>query len=89
MPVVHRPTFLADFEARRDERSGEDEWAAVVLSLIAATLAQVPWAFGIGKADVRDLVQKCWERIKQWLYGDFSEFSVGRSELFNLAWKKC
>lgn len=82
-PCVHRPSLLADLDARREQRPGEEEWTSLVLMLSAAVLAQVPWAFApMSKSEIRKLVEKCYKAAKNWALEDHKEATLTRCESY-------
>lgn len=59
-PSVHKPSFMADLHARREER--DPLFFALVMSLVASTLVQVPRSYlPMERAVVRRLAQTCHE----------------------------
>ncbi|KAL7424604.1 hypothetical protein Q5752_000288 [Cryptotrichosporon argae] len=60
IPCVHRPSFMRDLEARREERPGQDEWVALVLAVVGTTLVQMPSSFvPLERYKVKQIVQRC------------------------------
>jgi hypothetical protein len=81
IPCVHKPTFMADIHMRREEREGEDEWIAMVFSILAATLAQIPRAFvPLPKSEVKTLMETCNSIARLYLGRDFAEPTLCRCE---------
>ena len=90
VPIVHKPSFLADFHSHREELPGEEEWTALVLSVAGLTMAQVPWAFGpMTKEVVRRLVQSCYTRAKAFLFVDFDRPTIWRCEWVYSGGERC
>ncbi|KAF7346162.1 Zn(2)-C6 fungal-type domain-containing protein [Mycena sanguinolenta] len=59
-PCVHRPSFMADLHARREER--DPLFFALVMSTVASTLVQVPRSYlPMERPVVRKLAQTCHE----------------------------
>jgi hypothetical protein len=80
-PCLHQPSFMRDLHAKREERQGEEEWTAMVLSLVAATLVQLPRAFvPMPRSDVKALVQKCYRHVTVALLRDYQDVSIDRRE---------
>jgi hypothetical protein len=80
-PCLHRPSFLADLYARREERPGEEEWTALVLVVVGATLVQIPRAFvPLNRREVKVLVERCNAAGRGFLAADFHEIKVERCE---------
>lgn len=78
-PCLHRPSFMRDLHAKREERPGEEEWTAMVLSLVAATLVQLPRAFvPMPRSEVKALVQKCYRHVTMALLRDYQDVSIDR-----------
>ncbi|KAI0081588.1 hypothetical protein K474DRAFT_1656393 [Panus rudis PR-1116 ss-1] len=59
-PCVHKPSFMADVHARREER--DPLFFALVMSTVASTLVQVPRSYlPMERHAVRKLAQQCHE----------------------------
>jgi hypothetical protein len=59
-PCIHKPSFMADLHARREER--DPLFFALVMSTVASTLVQVPRSYvPLDRAAVRKLAQTCSE----------------------------
>ncbi|KAG7088236.1 hypothetical protein E1B28_012251 [Marasmius oreades] len=59
-PCVHKPSFMADLHARREER--DPLFFALVMSTVASTLVQVPRSYlPLDRPVVRRLAQTCYE----------------------------
>ncbi|KAJ7147557.1 fungal-specific transcription factor domain-containing protein [Mycena crocata] len=59
-PCIHRPSFMADLHARREER--DPLFFALVMSTVASTLVQVPRSYlPMERPVVRKLAQTCHE----------------------------
>lgn len=60
-PCIHKPTFMADLQSRREER--DPLFFALVLSTVASTLVQVPRSYlpFFDRASVRKLALYCSE----------------------------
>ena len=59
-PCIHRPSFMADVHARREER--DPLFFALVMSTVASTLVQVPRSYlPMERHQVRKLAQTCYE----------------------------
>ncbi|RXW24487.1 hypothetical protein EST38_g1386 [Candolleomyces aberdarensis] len=59
-PCVHKPSFMADLHARREER--DPLFFALVMSTVASTLVQVPRSYvPLERPVVRKLAQTCHE----------------------------
>ncbi|KZV64373.1 hypothetical protein PENSPDRAFT_656617 [Peniophora sp. CONT] len=59
-PCVHKPSFMADIHARREER--DPLFFALAMSLVASTLVQLPRAYlPMERHAVRKLAQTCHE----------------------------
>jgi hypothetical protein len=42
VPFPHPPSFLADYHGRRDLRTDQEEWSAMVLAMASFTISLVP-----------------------------------------------
>jgi hypothetical protein len=59
-PCVHKPSYMADLHARREER--DPLFFALVMSTVASTLVQLPRSYlPMGRLTVRKLAQTCHE----------------------------
>ncbi|KAF8478195.1 fungal-specific transcription factor domain-containing protein [Russula ochroleuca] len=59
-PCVHKPSYMADLHARREER--DPLFFALVMSTVASTLVQLPRSYlPMGRLAVRKLAQTCHE----------------------------
>ena len=59
-PCLHKPSFMADVHARREER--DPLFFALVMSTVASTLIQVPRSYiPMERQEVRKLAQACHE----------------------------
>ncbi|KZS92917.1 hypothetical protein SISNIDRAFT_88982 [Sistotremastrum niveocremeum HHB9708] len=59
-PCIHKPSFMADLQSRREER--DPLFFALVMSTVASTLVQVPRSYlPMDRAAVRKLAQTCHE----------------------------
>lgn len=59
-PCIHKPSFMADLHARREER--DPLFFALVMSTVASTLVQVPRSYlPMERPVVRKLAQTCYE----------------------------
>lgn len=59
-PCIHKPSFMADLQARREEH--DPLFFALVMSTVASTLVQVPRSYlPMERSVVRKLAQTCYE----------------------------
>ncbi|WWC87457.1 uncharacterized protein L201_002346 [Kwoniella dendrophila CBS 6074] len=60
-PCLHRPTFLMEVEARRDEK--DPVFLALVLSVLASAMVQIPKALlpPINGVPARDVANRCYQ----------------------------
>ena len=59
-PCLHKPSFMADVHARREER--DPLFFALVMSTVSSTLIQVPRSYiPMERHEVRKLAQTCYE----------------------------
>lgn len=85
-PCVLRPSFLRDLLSKRYERRGEHEWTTLLLSVVASTLVQLPWAFSsLSKTGIRTLATECYTKVKEWLFTDCVQPTVWRCELHRVS----
>ncbi|WWC64335.1 uncharacterized protein I303_106945 [Kwoniella dejecticola CBS 10117] len=79
MPVPHKTTFMTDIHSRREELGGQQEWIAMVLSILAFTLVQMPHHLvSITKNEIRELVEKLSQKVKSCLMEDHQTISLER-----------
>ncbi|WVQ71033.1 hypothetical protein IAR50_000558 [Cryptococcus sp. DSM 104548] len=80
VPCLHRPSFIHDLNTKREERPGEEEWVALVLSVVASTLVQLPRSFiNMRRKEVKELVLRCHEQARIYLAKDYQAVTVTRS----------
>lgn len=83
-PLLHRPSFTNDLDERREDRPGQDEWVALVLAVVAVTIAQLPHPLmPLPQSDARSLVQRCYRHVCGWQIKEMEDFSVIRGETIN------
>jgi hypothetical protein len=81
IPCVHRPSFLADLYGGRETRPNEEEWTAMVLVIVSATLVQLPRAFvPLPRKEVRALVDKITAVTTRYIAKEFQESTIARCE---------
>ncbi|KAH7097717.1 fungal-specific transcription factor domain-containing protein [Auriculariales sp. MPI-PUGE-AT-0066] len=69
-PCIHKPSFLADFAARREE--SDPLFFALVMSTVASTLVQVPRSYvPMERSAVRKLAQECHEASRHVTIGSY------------------
>jgi len=79
IPCLHRPTFIHDLHSSREEHAGDHEWTALVFSVVAVTLVQLPRAFvAMPRKEVKALVLRCYGLAREYLNRDFKEVTVTR-----------
>jgi hypothetical protein len=60
MPCVHKPSFMTDFNSRREER--DPLFFALVMSTVASTLVQIPRSYlPMERHSMRRLARTCYE----------------------------
>lgn len=80
-PCVHPPSIWRDLRAKREEREGEEEWAHMILSLIASTLAQLPKALNeMPNEECLSTIATCWTAVTTYLHKDAEKCTINRSE---------
>ena len=81
VPCIHRPTFMRDLHAKREENPDEEEWIALVFSVVAITLGQLPRALvSKSRKEVKAMVLKCYGMARRYLIKDFEICTVSRRE---------
>jgi hypothetical protein len=79
-PLVHRPTFMHDLHAHREERANQDEWVTLVLSIVGTTLCRLQALKDLmSRADAQILTQKCYHLIRGYLGRDHDYLTLERS----------
>lgn len=80
-PVVHRPTLLRDILDRREENAGQEEWVAMVLSVVALTILQLPPSFvPIPVTESRRIAYTCYRHARGYSLTDYEHLSLDRRE---------
>ncbi|ODO07311.1 hypothetical protein L198_00890 [Cryptococcus wingfieldii CBS 7118] len=80
IPCLHRPSFTHDLDTNREERPGEEEWVALVLSVVASTLVQLPRSFiSMRRKEVKELVLRCHQKVRSYLAQDYQHPTITRS----------
>lgn len=80
-PVVHRPSFLKDVLDHREERSGEEEWIAVVMTVVCVTIIQLPPTFlPVPTEEARRITMTCYRYAKGFEMTDYQKLSLNRRE---------
>ena len=70
---------MQDLHSHREEDDNQEEWTALVFSVVAATLAQLPRAFvSMPRKKVKSLVDRCYGLAREYLNLDFDEVTVTR-----------
>lgn len=81
IPCLHKPSFIRDLNTKREENPDQEEWVVLVLAVIASTLVQLPRSFvNLPRNEVKDLVLRCHNRVRNYVARDFSSVTVTRSE---------
>lgn len=80
-PYIHRPSFMRDLREGREERPNADEFIALVMGLVSATLTQIPRSFvPLPRKEVKALIIKASDIAKRYLYRPCDEPTVNRRE---------
>lgn len=80
IPALHKPTFMADLNARREERPGEEEWTILVLSVIETTLVTMPRSFvRLSKRDIKEVFGRAHSAVRNFIQQEFSVLTVTRT----------
>jgi hypothetical protein len=67
---------------QREERAGQDEWVALVLSIVGTTVCRLQALKDLlSRDDAQILTQKCYHLIRGYLSRDHDYLSLERSEL--------
>ncbi|GMK55551.1 hypothetical protein CspeluHIS016_0206070 [Cutaneotrichosporon spelunceum] len=83
IPCVHKPTFMRDLYARREEQPGQEEFVAHVFSIVEATLMQMPGlVVGMSVGDVQVLLEDANRVVQRYLVRDFKELTVTRCIIY-------
>ena len=70
---------MQDLHSHREEDDNQEEWTALVFSVVAATLVQLPRAFvSMPRKKVKALVDRCYGLGREYLNRDFEEVTVTR-----------
>ncbi|EAL22187.1 hypothetical protein CNBC3250 [Cryptococcus deneoformans B-3501A] len=86
IPCLHRPSFIHDLNTKREENPDQEEWVILVLAVVASTLVQLPRSFvDLPRNEVKDLVLRCHNRIKDYLARDFDTITVTRTIIIYLS----
>ncbi|KAK8865773.1 hypothetical protein IAR55_000920 [Kwoniella newhampshirensis] len=79
IPSLHRPSFIRDLNARREEKPGQEEWISLVLVIVASTLVQLPRSLiAMTRTETRDLILRCHAVVKDYLAKDFELLTTTR-----------
>jgi hypothetical protein len=80
-PFVHRPTFLRDIQERREEGNGEEDWVALVLSVVSLTILQLPPSFlPVSVQEARRIAFTCYRHARGHSLRDYERLSYDRRE---------
>ncbi|TXT14898.1 uncharacterized protein COLE_01091 [Cutaneotrichosporon oleaginosum] len=83
IPCLHKPTFMRDLDARREEQPGGEEFVALVFAVVEATLMQMPRLIvGMPKEAARALFEDATAIVKQYLDREFTELGVTRCIIY-------
>jgi len=80
-PFAHRPTFVRDILDRREENVGQEEWVAMVLSIVSLTILQLPPSFiPVPVAESRRIAYTCYRHARGYSLKDYEHLSLDRRE---------
>lgn len=80
-PVVHRPSFIRDVQNHREERSGEEDWIALVMVVACLTIIQLPPAFlPVSLEEARRIAMTFYRYAKGFQLTDYHKLSLNRRE---------
>ncbi|ADV21200.1 hypothetical protein CNC03930 [Cryptococcus gattii WM276] len=86
IPCLHKPSFVHDLNTKREENLNEEEWVILVLAVVASTLVQLPRSFvNLPRKEVKDLVLRCHNRVRNYLAQDFDSVTVTRTIIIYLS----
>ncbi|ORX34211.1 hypothetical protein BD324DRAFT_172012 [Kockovaella imperatae] len=87
-PSFDQIQLMRDLQARRETQEGETDWTAMVLAIMAHTLAQIPSCFvPLSKSEASDLMGKCYRSARKMLEEEYEDASLERvAALGHLAW---
>ncbi|OWZ79736.1 hypothetical protein C366_01792 [Cryptococcus neoformans Tu401-1] len=86
IPCLHKPSFIRDLNTKREENPDQEEWVVLVLAVIASTLVQLPRSFvNLPRNEVKDLVLRCHNRVRNYVARDFSSVTVTRTIIIYLS----
>ena len=82
IPLIHRPSFESDIDARREEREGETEWTTLVIAIIASTAAQMPSILvPLENAHCQALIRRCYAEANKRSQDSYSSPTSTRCKL--------
>ncbi|WVN85850.1 uncharacterized protein L203_101002 [Cryptococcus depauperatus CBS 7841] len=80
VPCPHKPTFIHNLNKKREEESGQEEWAALVLAIVGITLLQLPKnLIDMPRGAAKNLALRCHEEIREYLAKDFQIMTITRT----------
>lgn len=83
IPGVHKPTFMRDLHEGREEQPEPEEFIALVMSIVAATLTQMPRSFvPLPRREVKELATKTCRLAREYLCKDFQTATSTRCEYY-------
>lgn len=83
-PIIHRPTFLRDVLVHREEKPGETEWIAMVMTVVALTIIQLPPSFlPISIEEARRITMTCYRHARGAQLAEYHQLSLCRRELLS------
>ncbi|BEI92936.1 uncharacterized protein CcaverHIS019_0505640 [Cutaneotrichosporon cavernicola] len=85
IPCVHKPSFMRDLDARREEQPDQEEFVALVFAIVETTLMQMPRLIvGMPKEDTLVLFEDANALVKQYLDREFTNLTVTRCIIYYL-----
>ena len=80
VPCLHKPSFMRDLHNHREEQPGQDEWVALVFSVVEATLVQMPRSFvSLPRREIKILFSRAHTVVKSFLDQEFHSLTVSRN----------
>jgi len=78
-PFVHRPSFMRDLYARKEEQPGNQEWVALVMGIVGSTLVQIPRSFvPLPRDEVKALLSTARDIVATYLATPYREVTTTR-----------
>jgi hypothetical protein len=80
VPCMHKPSFMRDLHNHREEQPGQEEWVALVFSVVEATLVQMPRSFvSLPRREIKIVFSRAHSVVKSFLDQEFHSLTVSRN----------